>query len=112
MSDKKRTKSIKIRVNDKELLTLNKHKENTGFSMLADYMRTVSLNLDISSKNVYPNVDPALHRLISGIGNNVNQIARTVNSSQLKAADAIKIICFLSSIDDNLKKIRISWSAK
>ncbi|MFY8328211.1 plasmid mobilization protein [Pseudoalteromonas sp. ZZD1] len=112
MSDKKRTKSIKIRVNDSEFLALNKLKDNAGFSMLADYMRTVSLNLDIPSKNVYPTVDPALHRLISGIGNNVNQVARKVNSSKLKACDSIKIICILSSIDENLKRIRVSWSAK
>lgn len=112
MSEKKRNKSIKIRVNDSELLALNRNKENAGFSMLADYMRTVSLNLDVSPKSVYPNIDPALHRLLSGIGNNVNQTARKVNSSHLKATDSFKIICFLSSIDNNLKKIRMSWSAK
>lgn len=112
MIEKKRTKSIKIRVNECELEQLNNKKAKAGFSMLADYMRTVSLDLVVPAKNVYPSVDPTLHRLLSGIGNSVNQIARKVNNSQLKAADSFKIICILSSIDNNLKKIRMSWSAK
>lgn len=56
MIEKKRTKSIKIRVNECELEQLNNKKAKAGFSMLADYMRTVSLDLVVPAKNVYPSV--------------------------------------------------------
>jgi hypothetical protein len=112
MSDEKRNKSIKIRVNESEFSQLNELKEKAGFSMLADYMRSVSLNLEVPAKQEYPKIDPALQRQISGIGNNINQIARQVNSSDLKAGDAMQIIGYLSSIDRTLEKIRNDWSAE
>ncbi|WP_350552556.1 MobC family plasmid mobilization relaxosome protein [Pseudoalteromonas sp. 120-MNA-CIBAN-0494] len=112
MTDEKRTKSIKIRVNESEFSALKSQKEKAGFSMLADYMRSVSLNLEVSVKKEYPKVDPVLQRQLSGIGNNINQIARQVNSSEIKAGDSLQIISYLSSIDENLKQIRQSWSVQ
>lgn len=110
MTDEKRTKSIKIRVNESEFSELNNQKEKAGFSMLADYMRSVSLNLEVSAKQEYPKVDPVLQRQLSGIGNNINQIARQINSSEIKAGDSLQIISYLASIDKNLKQISQSWS--
>ncbi len=112
MTDEKRNKSIKIRVNESEFSALNKQKEKAGFSMLADYMRSVSLNLEMSVKQEYPKVDPVLQRQLSGIGNNINQIARQVNSSEIKAGDSLQIISYLASIDKNLKQISQSWSTQ
>jgi|TARA_R110000796_G_C14557844_1_gene434545 hypothetical protein len=112
MTDEKRTKSIKIRVNESEFSALKSQKEKAGFSMLADYMRSVSLNLEVSVKKEHPKVDPVLQRQLSGIGNNINQIARQVNSSEIKAGDSLQIISYLSSIDENLKQIRQSWSVQ
>ncbi|WP_350669560.1 plasmid mobilization relaxosome protein MobC, partial [Pseudoalteromonas sp. 43-MNA-CIBAN-0464] len=51
-------------------------------------------------------------RQLSVIGNNINQIARQVNSSEIKAGDSLQIISYLSSIDENLKQIRQSWSVQ
>jgi hypothetical protein len=112
MTSEKRSKSIKIRVTENEFSELNDQKERSGFSMLAEYMRSVSLGLDISAKKEYPKIDPSLQRQLSGIGNNINQIARQVNSSDLKAGDAMQIIGYLSSIDRTLEKIRNDWSTK
>ena len=110
MTSEKRTKSIKIRVNESEFLALNSQKEKAGFSMLADYMRSVSLNLEVSAKQEYPRVDPILQRQLSGIGNNINQMARQINSSEIKAGDSLLIISYFASIDKNLKQISQNWS--
>ena len=109
MSAEKRNKSIKIRVTEDEFLKLNEKKVKAGFSMLAEYMRSVSLELKTQTKNEYPKIDPALQRQISGVGNNLNQIARQVNSSELKPSDSMQIISYLSSIDRTLEKIRGDW---
>lgn len=110
MNSGKRTKSIKIRVTEDELSALNALKSQAGFSMLAEYMRSISLNFDVSAKQEYPKIDPALLRQVSGIGNNINQIARQVNASNLKPSDAAQIISYLSSIDRTLITIRDDWS--
>lgn len=112
MTDEKRTKSIKIRVTENEFSALNELKEKSGFSMLAEYMRSVSLNLELSAKQEYPKIDPVLQRQLSGIGNNLNQIARQVNSSEFKAGDCLQIISYLASIDNNLKQISQNWSVQ
>ncbi|WP_350628691.1 MobC family plasmid mobilization relaxosome protein [Pseudoalteromonas sp. CAL260-MNA-CIBAN-0059] len=110
MNSEKRTKSIKIRVTEDELLALNALKNQAGFSMLAEYMRTVSLGLDIQNRKEYPLADPELQRQLSGIGNNMNQIARYLNSSEMAEVNVVKVISFLSSIDRSLDKIRDNWS--
>ena len=111
MTSIKRNKSIKIRVSESEFSELNDQKQKAGFSMLAEYMRSVSLGAQLSGKKEYPKIDPALQRQLSGIGNNINQIARLVNTT-LKASDAMQIITYLSSIDRTLEKIRDDWSIK
>jgi hypothetical protein len=78
--------------------------------MLAEYMRTVSLGLDIQNRKEYPLADPELQRQLSGIGNNMNQIARYLNSSEMAEVNVVKVISFLSSIDRSLDKIRDNWS--
>lgn len=110
MTDEKRTKSIKIRVNESEFSALNNQKEKAGFSMLADYMRSVSLGLDVQRKKEYPKVDPVLLRQISGIGNNINQVARQINASKETPINAMQMISYLASIDRTLAKIRDNWS--
>ena len=110
MNSEKRTKSIKIRVTEDELSALNALKSQAGFSMLAEYMRSVSLGLDVQRKKEYPKVDPALLRQISGIGNNINQIARQINASKETPINAMQMISYLSSIDRALAKIRDNWS--
>lgn len=110
MTNEKRTKSIKIKVTENELLDLNDLKEKSGYSALAVYLREVGLQQKISSKKDYPKVDPDLLFQLSGIGNNINQIARQVNSSELKPRDAMQIIAVLTSISSQLDNVRHDWT--
>ena len=77
----KREKIIKIRVSPEELETL---KFNSTKVQLAEWMRETCLNpgqVDLVRDLVQPEpVDPALLRALAGIGNNMNQIARRINT--------------------------------
>jgi hypothetical protein len=106
MTSEIRTKSIKIKVTESELYILNDIKEKSGYSALAVYLREVGLQQKISPQKDYPKVDPDLLFQLAGMGNNINQIARQVNSSELKPSDAMQIIVLLSSIDHHLGNVR------
>jgi len=103
----KREKMIKIRVSAEELETLKWHCPK---HRLAEWMREHCLNPDgdMVRKNAPkpPAVDPQLLRQLAGIGNNINQIARAVNRSDVAALDAAQIIAGLADIRDALEKIR------
>lgn len=105
-----RTKSIKIKVHESELNELNDLKDKSGYSALAVYLREVGLNQKVSPKKDYAIVDPKLLHQLSGIGNNINQIARQVNSADLKSGDALSIIALLTSIDTQLNAVRAYWT--
>jgi hypothetical protein len=110
MTAKIRTKSIKIKVTENEFSELNDLKEKSGYSALAVYLRETGLNQKVSPKKDYAKIDPELLFQLSGMGNNINQIARQVNSSELKARDAMQIIATLASIDTQLSNVRAAWS--
>jgi transcriptional accessory protein Tex/SPT6 len=72
-----RKKEIKIRLSIDEFNRLNELKTKTH---LAAWMREFCLNeVSVASKKA----DPKLLRQIAGIGNNINQIARAVNTQNL-----------------------------
>ncbi|MBF4396028.1 MobC family plasmid mobilization relaxosome protein, partial [Vibrio anguillarum] len=54
-----------------------------------------------------PNVDPALLRQLSGMGNNLNQIARALHNQDWKPVDRVQIIAVLSSLQRELNLIRM-----
>ncbi len=102
----KRTKSIKIRVLNKEYDELL-HRCNKG--RLAKWMREVCLD-EAPDMQISTKVDPALLRQIARIGNNLNQIARAVNR-QVKGKKTINLLMVLSeliSIENALKEIENS----
>ncbi|MBE8232700.1 MAG: MobC family plasmid mobilization relaxosome protein [Endozoicomonadaceae bacterium] len=78
----KRTKSIKIRVTEEELLLLNNKKSEP---QLAAWMRSVSLGERAKKQKSYSEIDPKFLAQIAKIGNNLNQIARQVNTNNLAA---------------------------
>lgn len=51
--------------------------------------------------------DPALMRQLVGIGNNINQVAKMVNSAHLsvKPVDAMEILIRLRSMEQSLEKL-------
>ncbi|WP_234271857.1 plasmid mobilization relaxosome protein MobC [Billgrantia ethanolica] len=97
---------IKIRVSPEELETL---KWRCPKPQLAEWMREQCLNPDgdwvRQSKGPEP-ADPALLRQLAGIGNNLNQVARRVNSGEWGAADRVQVIAALAAVERELAELR------
>ncbi len=99
----KRNNKISIRVNESEksdLLT------RCGGSELAVWMRETCLDQQPKRKPKYPEIDPLLLRQLSGIGNNINQIARHLNSKDFNPVDSVKVISALQSMAENIELIK------
>lgn len=77
MSKTVRSKSIKIRVTPEELLLLQ---EKADGQPLASFMREFCLHAKFPKRRQPPKIDPEFMRKFAGICNNLNQIAREVNS--------------------------------
>lgn len=105
----KRDKSIKIRVTDDELSRL---KANAAGRQLASWLRDVGLSKKTKRLNPPPPVAPDLLRQLAALGNNVNQIAKQVNSSDIASSDAIRIIVELDAIQKELSKLRQDHARK
>ena len=105
--DEKREKIIKIRVSPEELETL---KFNSTKVQLAEWMRETCLNpgqVDLVRDLVQPEpVDPALLRALAGIGNNMNQIARRINTGEWDSLDVVKIVSALGAVERELAELR------
>ncbi len=103
----KREKIIKIRVSPEELETL---KFNSTKVQLAEWMRETCLNpgqVDLVRDLAQPEpVDPALLRALAGIGNNMNQIARRINTGEWDSLDVVKIVAALGAIERELAELR------
>lgn len=74
----KRTKSIKIRVTDAEFEQLN---ANKGRAELARWLRELGLESGAGRREiVHHQLPPEVVRNLAGIGANLNQIARILNT--------------------------------
>lgn len=100
-----RTKIIKIRATDDEYAELVARSTKPK---LAEWMRDTCLGADIrSTKSArMPRIDPVLLRQLSGLGNNLNQIARAINSHEWKAIDRIQIVATLTTIQRELARLK------
>lgn len=106
----KRTKSIKIRLFESELAKLNELKRGKE---LAPWMRETCLNQKKAKRrNPTVDVDPGLLRQLSGIGNNLNQLARLANEKSMNALDAVEVISYLNEIQVSLEKLRSDYARK
>lgn len=79
-----RTKWLKIRVSDNELLDI---KKRAGIHDMSAYVRGVILDQPIAApepkhKKIVHSADPELVRAVNRIGNNINQIAKQTNAGQ------------------------------
>lgn len=103
----KREKIIKIRVSAKEFETL---KWRSTKPQLAEWMRETCLNDgqgDLVDMMQGPDpVDPALLRQLAGIGNNLNQLARRVNTGDWGASDRVQVVAALNAIERELAALR------
>ena len=99
----KREKIIKIRATDDEYSALM---ERSPKPRLAEWMREYCLGAKVPRANKVPDVDPALLRQLSGMGNNLNQIARAIHSQEWKPVDRVQVIAALASIQLELALIK------
>jgi|TARA_B100000530_G_C15934753_1_gene478521 hypothetical protein len=81
-----RTKWLKIRVSDDELLDI---KKRAGSHDMSAYVRSVILDQPIAppepktkTKKIVHSADPELVRAVNRIGININQIAKQTNAGQ------------------------------
>ena len=96
----KRTKLIKVRVTDDEHLRL---KNVCPGAELARWMREFCLSAEPVRPRPVPQVDPDFLRQLAGIGNNLNQIARKINSKNgWGPADRAHILTALAGIEQAL----------
>ncbi len=98
----KRTKIIKLRVTEAEYADL---KARCDRAELAPWMREVCLNQHVLKRANIPDADPQLLRQIAGIGNNLNQIARVVNSQRHDAVNLVKVLAQLAALERQLEQI-------
>jgi len=99
----KRTKEIKIRLTETEHQLLLDRCDRTH---LAEWLRQLGLGEHTSRKRRVPEVAPELLRQVSGIGNNLNQIARRLNQpDSLTPAERVSLFALLNSLDRQLGEL-------
>ncbi len=99
----KRTREIKIRLTDSEHQRLIERCDRTH---LAEWLRQLGLGEHIARKRRVPDVSPELLRQVSGIGNNLNQIARRLNQLDgLNPTERVSLLAVLNSLDRNLGEL-------
>ena len=99
MSKTARSKSIKIRVTPEELLLLQ---EKADGQPLASFMREFCIHAKFPKRRQPPKIDPEFMRKFAGICNNLNQIAREVNSRH----DRYNVVVVTQSIELFLHDLR------
>jgi hypothetical protein len=105
----KREKIIKVRVSAEEFETLKMLKTKP---QLAEWMRDACLNygqgdLLVQAKGPEP-VDPELLRQLASVGNNMNQVARKINTNEWGPSDKIEVLAQLKAIERQLEELRIA----
>jgi hypothetical protein len=99
----KRTREIKIRLTDSEHQRLLDRCDRTH---LAEWLRQLGLGEYTARKRRLPDVAPELLRQVSGIGNNLNQIARRLNQLDgLNPTERVSLLAVLNSLDRNLGEL-------
>ena len=105
----KRTKSIKIRVTESELEQLN---ANKGRAELARWLREIGLEGGGGRQQVVKHqLPPEVVRILAGIGGNLNQLARHINT-EAKAGSldlrlcAVELLAQLTATERALTAIR------
>lgn len=99
-----RNKIIKIRVNESEYKDLL---QRSNKPRLAEWIRNYCLGARVPKANKIPPIDPMLLRQLAGLGNNLNQIARAINSEEWKPIDRVQIISALTGIQQELANIKL-----
>lgn len=103
-----RKRYIQIRVSDDELEEIKARACNIDTST---FLRTLALDQPIAqpptpSKEVIHKCDPELIRQVNYIGNNINQIAKQLNSgTELSNAVLIALLNLQTSLDETVQRV-------
>jgi len=106
-----RAKFVKIRTTDAERDAWQAMADEAGLS-LADLIRqrldqpTLQPPKSDRIQRVVIEADPDLIRQLSRIGNNMNQLARAVNTAGLEPEDLATVLSFLSGVAADLTALR------
>jgi len=79
--------------------------ERCDGKQLASWMRQTCLDEKPARAGKLPSISPVLLRQLAGMGNNLNQIARKVNTRGT-VQDRVQIIAALMAIDSGLERLR------
>ena len=102
-----RTRAIKIRLSDDEHTRL---RERSRRPRLAAWIREHCLAAEVLEINQVARMDPELLRQLAGIGRNINQIARRVNSGEWKAIDKVGVIARLAVYEREIERLKCEAS--
>ena len=115
MSDDKSTKKIRdrhiqIRLTDTEF---NDIKTRAGELGTSTFLRQLALGQNIEqpkgkAKKIIHAADPELVRHVAWIGNNINQIAKAINTdiASSRPLDAARLLHLLIGIDQTLRELK------
>ncbi|WP_272166432.1 MobC family plasmid mobilization relaxosome protein, partial [Vibrio diabolicus] len=76
---------------------------------LAPWMRETCLGERTLKRANVPKVYPALLRQLSGLGNNLNQITRVVNTQNYDVVNVVQVLAQLSAIERQLGQIMAKY---
>ncbi|MCQ1635622.1 MobC family plasmid mobilization relaxosome protein [Escherichia coli] len=94
---------LTIRVTDDEHERLLERCEG---KQLAAWMRAVCLGERPARSGKLPTLSPPLLRQFASVGNNLNQIARKINSGQWSGYDRVEVVAALMAIENELRQLR------
>ena len=100
----KRTRAIRIRLTAEEHEQLLARKRKPR---LAQWVREHCLGADVPMVNQVARIDPALLRQLAGLGNNINQIARRVNSGEWDTLGQVKVLAHLAAVEREIARLKI-----
>lgn len=99
----KRTKMLTLWVTEDEHRRLL---ERCDGKQLAAWMRQTCLDEKPTRAGKLPSLAPALLRQLAGMGNNLNQTARKINSGAWSGHDRVQVVAALMAIDAGLERLR------
>ena len=114
MSNEKRNRVVKVRLSDAEWDTLNGKKSRPE---LARWIRETVLAVEPTKPiRANSNFPPELARILAGMGNNLNQIAKQLNVAAklgiLGDVEAVKAVAQLAALERSLNEIRVYLTEK
>lgn len=103
---KRRTNELRVRCNDEEKKLILANAKAAGRIQVAQWMREICLGVGTIKKDrsTTRSADPSLIAAVNRVGNNLNQIARRINSVD-SSVSAAEILASLQVIEEQMGAI-------